>query len=73
MVIKTCDYHVIGVAHWLRRCVRNRKFAGSIPGGVNGFFIDIKSFQTHYDPGVDSASNRNEYQEYYLGVKEPGA
>jgi len=23
-----------------------------------------------YDPGVDSASNRNEYQEYLLGCKE---
>ena len=27
------------------------------------FFIDIKSFRSHYGPGVDSASNRNEYQE----------
>ena len=34
-----------------------------------GFFIDIKSFQSHYGPGVDSASNRNEYQEYLLGGK----
>jgi hypothetical protein len=32
------------------------------------FFIDIKSFRSHYGPGVDSASNRNEYQEYFLGV-----
>ena len=32
-------------------------------------FIDIKSFRSHYGPGVDSASNRNEYQEYFLGVK----
>jgi len=23
----------------------------------------------HYGPGVDLASNRNEYQEYFLGVK----
>jgi len=36
--------------------------AGSIPASVNGFFIDIKSFRLHYGPGVDSASNRNEYQ-----------
>jgi hypothetical protein len=27
----------------------------------------------HYVPGVDSASNRNEYQEYVLGVKVAGA
>ena len=32
-------------------------------------FIDIKSFRSHYGPGVDSASNRNEYQEYFLGGK----
>ena len=31
------------------------------------FFIDINSFRTHYGPGVDSASNRNEYQEHFLG------
>ena len=37
------------------------------------FFIDIKSFPWHYGPGVDSASNRNEYQEYFLGVKAAGA
>ena len=33
------------------------------------FFIDIKSFRSHYGRGVDSASNRNEYQEHFLGVK----
>jgi len=47
--------------------------AGSIPAGVNGFFIDIKSFRSHYDPGVDSAPNRNEYQEYFLLEKLAGA
>jgi len=26
-------------------------------------------FWPHYDPGVDSATNRNEYQEYFLGDK----
>jgi len=36
-------------------------------------FIDIKSFRSHYGPGVNSASNRNEYQEYFLGVKTAGA
>ena len=44
-----------------------------IPVGVSGFFIDIKSFRSHYGPGVNSASNRNEYQEYFLGVKAAGA
>ena len=37
------------------------------------FLIDIKSFRSHYGPGVDLASNRNEYQEYFLGVKAAGA
>ena len=36
-------------------------------------FIDIKSFRSHYGPGVDSACNRNEYQQYFLGVKAAGA
>jgi hypothetical protein len=31
------------------------------------------SFWSHYGPGVDSASNRNEYQVYFLGVKDAGA
>ena len=35
--------------------------------------IDIKSFPSHYGPGVDPASNRNEYQEYFLWVKAAGA
>jgi len=36
------------------------------------FFIDIKSFRSHYGPGVDPASNRNEYQEHFLVVKAAG-
>jgi len=31
------------------------------------------SFRSHYGLGVDSASNRNEYQVYFLGVKAAGA
>jgi len=61
------------VAQWLRCCATNRKVAGSIPAGVSGSFIDIKSFRSHYGPGVNSASNRNEYQKYFLGVKTAGA
>jgi len=36
-------------------------------------FSLIQSFRLHYGPGFDSASNRNEYQEYFLGVKAAGA
>jgi len=49
-------YMGTAVAQWLRCCATNRKVAGLIPAGVSGFFIDIKSFRSHYDPGVDSAS-----------------
>jgi len=35
--------------------------------------IDIKSFRSYYGPVVDSAYNRNEYQEHFLGVKAAGA
>jgi hypothetical protein len=58
---------------WLTCCATNRKVTGSIPAGVSGFVVDIKSFRSQYGPGVDSASNRNEYQEYFLGVKAAGA
>ena len=43
------------VAQWLRCCATSRKVAGSIPASVNGFFIDIKSFRSHYGPGVDTS------------------
>ena len=66
------SWRQMAVAQWLRCCVTNRKVAGSIPA-VNGFFSDIKSFRSHYGPGVDSTSNRNEYQEYFLGVKTADA
>jgi len=61
------------VAQWLRCCATNRKVAGSIPASVSGFFIDIKFLRSHYGPRVDSTSNRNEYQEYFLGIKAAGA
>jgi len=48
----------------VRCCATNRKVAGSIPAGT---------FRSHYGPRFDSASNRNWYQEYFLGVKAAGA
>jgi hypothetical protein len=30
-------------------------------------------FRPHYGPGIDSASSRNGYQEYFLGLKTAGA
>ena len=46
---------------WLRHCAISRMVAGSILDGVIGIF--------QYGPGVESACNRNEYQEYFLGGK----
>jgi len=63
----------IVTSQWSRCCATNREVAGLIPVSVSGFFIDIKSFRSHCGPGVDSASNRNEYQEHFLGVKLAGA
>ena len=36
-------------------------------------FLLTYSLRSHYDPGVDSAFNRNEYQENFLGVNAAGA
>jgi hypothetical protein len=35
--------------------------------------LSVTSFRPHYGPGVDPASNRNEYQVHFLGVKAAGA
>jgi hypothetical protein len=60
------------VVQWLRHCATNRKVAGSIPDGFIGIF-PWPNASGLYDPGVDSASNRNEYQKYFLGVKAASA
>jgi hypothetical protein len=43
------------------------------PRWCNGIFHWHKSFRSHYGPRVDSASNRNEYQENFLVVNAAGA
>jgi hypothetical protein len=53
---------------WLRHCATSRKVAGSIADGVIGIFYSPNP-SGRTGPGVDSASNRNEYQEYFLGGK----
>ena len=64
-----CENRGTAVAQRLRCCATNRKVPGSIAAGVIGIF----SFLSHYGPGVDAISNRNEYQEHFLGVKAAGA
>jgi hypothetical protein len=44
-----------------------KKVTGSSPDEVTEFFQF--SFQMHHGLGIYSASNRNEYQKIFLGVK----
>jgi hypothetical protein len=43
------------------------------PRWSHGIFRWHKSFWSRYGPGVDSASNGNEYHEYFLGVNAAGS
>ena len=59
----------IAVAQWLRYKSEGHWFD---PSWCHWNFSLTLSFRSHYGPGVDSASNRNEYQEYFLGIKAAG-
>jgi hypothetical protein len=72
-LLRTVKERETAVAQWLRYCATSQKVAGSIPDGVIEIFHWHKSFWSHYGPGVDSASNINEYQEYFLGANAAGA
>jgi hypothetical protein len=54
--------------NWLfwERCATNSDKENKLKKGET-----IEFFRPHYAPGVDSASNRNEYQES-LKIKKPG-
>jgi len=47
------------VAQWLRCCATNRKVASSIPAGISGFFIDIKSLKINFDRTTVLGSNQS--------------
>jgi hypothetical protein len=53
---------------WLRHYATIRKVSGSSSDEVDFFNLPNTS-SLHYCPGVDSASNRNEYRESSWGVK----
>jgi hypothetical protein len=59
------------VAQLAEACLQARRSRVLFPIASLEIFIDI--IRPHYGPWVDSASNRNEYQEYFLGVKAAGA
>jgi hypothetical protein len=74
-VIKTCDFIVFisGLFRYVTRptvlvealCYKpeGRRFESR----MRSIFSIYLTFQPHYGPGVDSASNRNEYQESSWG------
>ena len=37
--------------------------------GLDWNFVLIFSFPPHYGPGIISASNKNDYQVYFLGLR----
>jgi hypothetical protein len=54
---------------WLRHYVTSQKVSGSYPDEAIEFFQFTSFFRPHYGPGVDLASNRNEYHASSWGVK----
>ena len=50
-------------------CGYKPEVRGFESGSFDWNFSLIYSFHPHYDHGFDSASNRNEYQDYLLGCK----
>jgi hypothetical protein len=61
------------VAQLVEAPATRRNVVGLNPDMGFGIFHGLNSFGPHYDPGIDSASNRNEYQESFLGVKAADA
>ena len=53
----------------LRHCNTSRKVSGSIPDGVTGIFLWHNPSDRTMSLGLNQVSNRNEYQEYFLGGK----
>jgi len=56
---------------WLRHCATSGKVAGSIPSGVIGIFHWHNPSCRTVTLGLNSTSDRNEYQEYFLLYRRP--
>ena len=65
----TLSHRGTAVAQWLRYYATNRKVADSIPDGVIGNFHWHNPSDRTMVPGVDSVSNRNQYQDYFVWGK----
>jgi hypothetical protein len=59
-----CEQRILG------HCATSRSVSGSIPDGVTGIFHWHNLSGRTMTPGVDSVSNRNEYQAYFAGCKD---
>jgi len=57
----------------LRHCATNRKVAGLFPDTIIEIFYCYKPSGRNYGPATNSASDRNDYQKYFLEVKVAGA
>jgi len=64
-------YHRNPVVLWNKHCATSREGRGFDSRWCHWNFSLTLSFWPHYGPGVDSAFDRNEYQEW--GVKAAGA
>jgi len=64
------SFHGFAVAQWLRCYKLEDRGFDSRQCHRN---FSLTQSRSHYGPEVGSASNRNEYQEYFLGVKAVGA
>ena len=76
MIRRNKPWHCATERHAVAQLVEAMRYKPEGRGFISLFchwkFSLTQSFLPHYGPGVGSASNRNEYQEYFLGVKAAG-
>jgi len=65
-ILETLSGHAVAQ---LVEALRYKPESGGFDSRWCHWNFSLISFRPHYGPGVDSASNRNEYQEYLLGGK----
>jgi len=81
--IATTRSTVLGVLSYVKLIFKWDRTDGGTRYNTEGRWFDSRwrhwnflltySFRPHYDPAVDSASKRNEYQDYFLTVKTASA
>jgi len=70
-------WHIVFVGHAVAQLVEALRYKPEGRGfdsrWCHYYFSLTNSFRPHYVPAVDSASNRNKHQEYFLRAKAAGA